>query len=169
MPRLHSLELLPDARGSERVREEWQALRDAGLASQLDHRGSTNTPHLTVVEAPALAPELEEEAARTIASLLPLGVRLTGVALLGTGPRVALVRPVESPDRLTAAVLALRSRTPGAQHAGWLPHLTLARRLPRDDVPAALAALASLPRDDEPITLSGLRRWDPGSGTVRAL
>ena len=169
MPRLHSLELLPDSPGTERVRREWEALREAGLPSQLDHRGSTNTPHLTVVEAPALEPEVEEEAARAFASLLPLDVRLTGVALLGTGPRVALVRLVESPDRLAAAVLALRSRTPGSHHTGWVPHLTLARRLPRDDVPAALATLASLPRDDEPITLSALRRWDPETGTVRAL
>ena len=53
MPRLHALELLPDDDGEAAVRADWQALRDAGLPSQLDHAGETNTPHVTVVAVPA--------------------------------------------------------------------------------------------------------------------
>ena len=37
MPRLHALELVPDDAGDAAVRRDWQALRDAGLPSQLDH------------------------------------------------------------------------------------------------------------------------------------
>ena len=33
------LELLPDDAGRDAVLADWQALRDAGLRSQLDHRG----------------------------------------------------------------------------------------------------------------------------------
>ena len=40
MPRMHALELLPDEAGCDVVRRDWQALRDAGLPSQLDHRGA---------------------------------------------------------------------------------------------------------------------------------
>ena len=54
MPRLHAIELLPDDAGRDVVRRDWQALHDAGLPSQLDHRGTTNSPHVTVVAAPAL-------------------------------------------------------------------------------------------------------------------
>src|SRR6478735_2891076 len=54
MPRLHALELVPDRAGQDLVRRDWQALRDAGLPSQLDHHGATNTPHVTVVSAPVL-------------------------------------------------------------------------------------------------------------------
>ena len=52
MPRLHALELLPDDAGCDVVRRDWQALRDAGLPSQLDHSGTTNAPHLTLLAAP---------------------------------------------------------------------------------------------------------------------
>jgi len=34
------------------VRASWAALREAGLPSQLDHRGASNAVHLTVVSAP---------------------------------------------------------------------------------------------------------------------
>ena len=59
---MHAIELLPDAAGCEAVRRDWQALRDAGLPSQLDHRGATNSPHVTAVAAPALGRTEEAEA-----------------------------------------------------------------------------------------------------------
>ena len=77
MPRMHALELLPDDAGVDVVRRDWQALRDAGLPSQLDHRGATNTPHLTAVAAPALGPADEERA-----------VELVGAAAAGGGAHV---------------------------------------------------------------------------------
>lgn len=165
MPRLHALELLPDEAGCELVRRQWQALRDAGLPSQLDHRGATNSPHVTVLAAPAVGPDDEQHARTLVAPLLPVEVRPAGVALLG-GNRVSLVRLVDVPDELVRAVLDLRSRVPGVQHAGWLPHVTLARRLPRSDVPAALDAVGHA---DAVLTLATLRRWDPDEGIVREL
>ena len=73
------------------MRASWAALSDAGLPSQLDHRGATNAVHLTVVAAPALPDEALETARRTIGPLLPLRVRASGLLVLG-GSRVTLGR-----------------------------------------------------------------------------
>jgi hypothetical protein len=165
MPRMHALELLPDDAGCEVVRRDWQALHDAGLPSQLDHRGATNTPHLTLVAAPALAPADEEAALELLGPLLPTEVRVAGVGLLG-GSRVTLVRLVDAPDPLVRAVLDLRARVADVQHPGWLPHVTLARRIGRADVPAALDLLGHA---DVVLRMTTLRRWDPEEGIVREL
>jgi len=162
---MHALELLPDEAGGDVVRRDWQALRDAGLPSQLDHRGATNTPHVTVVAAPALTTVEEQAAVGLVGSHLPVEVRVAGVALLG-GARVTVVRLLDAPDALVRAVLDVRAAVPAAQHLGWLPHVTLARRVPRADVAAVLDVLG---HDDAVLTLSSLRRWDPDAGVVRAL
>ena len=165
MPRMHALELLPDDAGAEVVRRDWQALRDAGLPSQLDHRGTTNSPHVTVVAAPALGPHDERNAVERVASLLPVEARAGGIGLLG-GAKVSLVRLLDVPDELVRAVLDLRAGVADVQHSGWLPHVTLARRISRVDVPAALEVLG---HDDVVLTLTSLRRWEPEAGTVTNL
>ncbi|MDR7252228.1 hypothetical protein J2X46_001204 [Nocardioides sp. BE266] len=165
MPRLHAFELLPDAAGQEAVRREWQALHDAGLPSQLEHRGTTNGPHLTLVTAPALGPDDDARAVDLLGPLLPIEVRVAGVALLG-GSRVTVARLVDVPDAVVRAVLDLRREVEDTQHPGWLPHVTLGRRVPRASVPEALAALGHA---DVVLRLDTLRRWDPDAGTVTTL
>ena len=115
MPRMHALELLPDEAGCYVVRRDWQVLRDAGLPSQLDHRGATNSPHVTVLAAPALDGGDEARAAELVASLLPTQVRASGIALLG-GTRVSVVRVLDVPDPLVRVVLDLRSQVRDVQH-----------------------------------------------------
>src|SRR5918994_3651694 len=112
MPRMHSLELVPDAAGCDVVRRDWQALRDAGLPSQLDHRGTSNSPHLTLLAAPALRPQDEERAVELVGASMPVEVRVAGVALLG-GSKVSPGRVVDVPDELVRAVLDLRAEVPG--------------------------------------------------------
>ncbi len=165
MPRMHSFELLPDEAGCDVVRRDWQALRDAGLPSQLDHRGTTNSPHLTVVAAPALRPDDDRAALDLLGPLLPAEVRVAGVGLLG-GARVTLVRLVDAPDALVRAVLELRARVGEVQHPGWLPHVTLARRIARSEVPSALAVLT---HEHTVLRMNMLRRWDPDAAIVREL
>ena len=165
MPRMHALELVPDEAGCDVVRRDWQALRDAGLPSQLDHRGTTNGPHLTLVAAPALGPADDERALALLAPLLPVEVRVAGVALLG-GSRVTGARLVDVPDPLARAVLDLRRDVADTQHPGWLAHVTLGRRIPRAEVPAALAVLGHA---DVVLRLDTLRRWDPDADVVRTL
>ena len=165
MPRLHAYELLPDDAGREAVRRDWQALRDAGLRSQLDHKGMTNTPHVTVVTAEELGVEQDALAVDRLGPSLPVEVRTSGIALLG-GSRVSVVRLLDVPDDLMRAVLALRGDVRHRQHVGWLPHVTLGRRIPRADVAVAVAAL---PHEPVALRLTELRRWDPDAGTVRTL
>ena len=115
MPRMHALELLPDEAGCDVVRRDWQALRDARLPSQLDNRGATNSQHVNVVAAPALAPADEEAAARLLGTLLPVEVRVAGVALIG-GAKVTVVRLLDAPDALVGAVLEVRAAEIGRAH-----------------------------------------------------
>jgi hypothetical protein len=165
MPRLHALELVPDAEGGSAVRRDWQALRDAGLASQLDHPAATNSPHVTVLALSAIDHALEQRAADLLGALLPLPVRPSGLAVLGA-EKVTIARLLDVPEALTRAVLDLRDGVEGERHPGWLPHVTLARRLPRDDVPRALEVLGYA---DVRLTLATLRRWDPAKQEVRTL
>lgn len=144
------------------MRRSWSALRDAGLPSQLDHRGSTNAVHLTVVAATVLPEAALEVARRVLVPVLPVRVRVSGLLLLG-GRRVTLARAVDVDDDVLQAVLEVRAVVPDRQHPGWLPHLTLARRLPRERVQEAVDVLGW---DDEVLTLVGLRRWDPDAGVV---
>ena len=162
---LHSLELLPDEAGRAAVLRDWQALRDAGLRSQLDHRGMTNTPHLTLVAAPVIDAEAERVAADALAALLPVPVRTSGLLLLGAR-KLTLARVIDVDDALVAAVLRIRAAVAAPQHPGWLPHLTLARRLPRAEAQLAVEVLG---HEDLELTLTELRRWDPDVGTVRGV
>ena len=165
MPRLHALELTLDAAGSDAVRRDWQVLRDLGLPSQLDHTGGTNTPHVTVVALPAVGDDLERRATDTLGAALPTVVRVSGLAVLG-GEKVTLARLLDVPEPLTRAVLDLRAGLRDERHPGWLPHVTLGRRVPRSEVQRAVDALGYA---DVSLTLTGLRRWDPERGEVRRL
>jgi len=160
---LHSLELLPDEAGRVAVLRDWQALRAAGLRSQLDHRGMTNTPHLTLVAAPVITEAAEWAAVEALAGLLPVTVRTSGLLLLGAR-RLTVARVVDVDDALVAAVLRIRAAVDLPQHPGWLPHLTLARRLPRSEAQQAVEVLG---HEDLELSLTELRRWDPDLGTVR--
>jgi hypothetical protein len=165
MPRLHAVELVPDEAGDAAVRRDWQALRDAGLPSQLDHPAATNTPHVTVLALPELTRDREALATAALGPLLPVQVRMAGLAVLG-GPKVTIARLLDVPGPLTRAVLDLRVGVEGERHPGWLPHITLARRVPRAFVQQVVDVLGY---PDVPLTLTSLRRWDPELGEVRAL
>jgi len=163
MPRLHALELVPDTEGEAAVRRDWQALRDAGLPSQLDHPGTTNTPHLTVVSAPSLPDAALDVAEVRLGALLPVRARAAGLLLLG-GRRVTVARAFDLDDDVVRRVLAVRVQVPDRRHVGWLPHVTLARRLDRADAQRAIDVLG---HEDLELTFTALRHWDPDHGSVR--
>jgi hypothetical protein len=165
MPRLHALELVPDDEGRELVRRDWQALHDAGLPSQLDHRSPTNAPHVTVVSAPSLPDEAIDVAQARLGSLLPIRARAAGLLLLG-GDRLTIARAVDIDDDVVRRVLAVRVQVADRQHVGWLPHVTLARRVDRADAQRAVDLLG---HDDAVLRLTELRRWDPDRGRVTVI
>ena len=165
MPRLHALELVPDAEGEELCRRDWQLLRDAGLPSQLDHSGVTNTPHVTVVALPTITSDDEDRAVEALGALLPIPALTSGLALLG-GTSVTLARLLDVTDDVTRAVLDLRTVTSGHRHPGWLPHVSLVRRLPRADLQRAVDVVG---HSSVSLRLTTLRRWDPVERAVRTL
>ncbi|MBA2952575.1 2'-5' RNA ligase family protein [Nocardioides sp. MAH-18] len=165
MPRLHALELVPDDAGQDAVRRDWQRLRDAGLPSQLDHGSATNTPHLSVVSAPALPDAAIDVAHARLGSLLPVRARAAGLLVLG-GARVTVARAVDIDDDVTRRVLAVRVQVPDRQHLGWLPHVTLARRVDRALIQQMVDVLG---HEDVVLTLAELRRWDPERGQVTTI
>lgn len=160
---LHALELLPDVPGQRVVRRDWQRLREAGLPSQLDHPGATNAPHLTVLAAPTLPGD--DRAVQLLAPLLPVTVRASALLLLG-GRRVTVARAVDVPDDLVAAVMRLRADVAEVPHQGWLPHVTVARRVERERAQAAVDVLGW---EDVRLRLVTLRRWDPDVQEVTVL
>ena len=159
---MHALELVPDEEGRAAVRADWQRLCDAGLPSQLDHRGATNTPHVTVVSAPVLPEAAVDVAAARLGALLPIRGRASGLLLLG-GERLTVARALDLTDDVVRRVLAVRVQVPDRTHVGWLPHVTLARRLDRADAQRAVDALG---HEDVVLTFTELRRWDPDLGAV---
>lgn len=162
---LQALELLPDQAGQQAIRGDWRMLSEAGLRSQLEHRGATNAPHLTLVAAAVIGPQVEALAVELISPLLPIRVRSSGLLLLGAR-RLTLARVVDVEDHVMATVLRLRAAGDGPRHHSWLPHLTLARGLPRSDVQNAIEALG---HHDLELSMTELRHWDPGSQSVTSL
>jgi hypothetical protein len=165
VPRLHTLELVPDDAGQDAVRRDWQRLRDAGLPSQLDHDAPTNAPHLSVVSAPSLPDAAIDVAHARLGSLLPFQARAAGLLILG-GTRVTVARAVDIDDDVVRRVLAVRVQVPDRQHVGWLPHVTLARHVDRSMVQQLVDVLGD---EDVVLNLTELRRWDPEKKWVTTL
>lgn len=165
MPHLHALELVPDDEGREAVLRDWQSFRDAGLPSMLDHTGPANTPHISVVSAPSLPEAALDVAKARLGGLLPVRARAAGLLLLG-GERLTIARAVDIHDDVVRRALAVRVQVPDRQHVGWIPHVTLARRVPRAEAQRAVDVLGHA---DVELMLTVLRRWDPDRGQVTTL
>lgn len=165
MPKLHALELVPDDAGRAAVRALWDALREAGLPSQADHTGASNQPHVTVVEAAELPDAAIDVARARLRGMLPVTAIARGVLLLGA-EKVTLALAVDLDDDVVRRALAVRVQVPDRSHRGWLPHVTLGRRIPRADVPRALEVVGT---PDLELRLTEVRRWDPDKGHVTTL
>jgi hypothetical protein len=162
MPR-ESLDLIPDERGLRAVRAIWDRLRDAGLPSQADHHGRSNKVHLTLAEAATIGDPQHE--ARLVGSLLPLTLPVTGLVVLGSGrPAVALL--VSAPPDLAKAVAHLRARV-GQGSTPWVPHVTLARQVPREQVGRVVVAAG--PHGLTALRFVQLRHWRPETAEVTTL
>ena len=162
MPR-ESLDLVPDERGVRAVEGLWHRLRDAGLPSQAEHRGRSNKVHLTLAEASSIAEPAR--AARVVGSMLPLTLPVTGLVVLGAG-RSAVALLVSAPPDLTAAVAGLRAEV-GHEEPPWVPHVTLARQVPRDLVGGVVDAVAS--HGLTALRFVQLRHWQPQTRDVTVL
>ncbi|KQZ89921.1 hypothetical protein ASD62_12040 [Phycicoccus sp. Root563] len=164
---MQSVELLLDPATDAAVRAEWAALSTAGLPSQADHRGETNAPHVSVAVAGAF-PGAAEELLTAVAAGIPVPVRLGAPVLFG-GRRVVLARLVVTDRALLDLHTAVWSAVAGAADPSphtvpgrWVPHVTLARGIPAEEVATALGTLGR-ERGGVPELVGeavSLRRWD---------
>ena len=181
----HSIELLLDSRSDTAMRAAWQALADAGLPSQVNVKSSTNRPHITLLAAERINPDVDD-VLRELAPRLPMDAVM--------GAHVVFGGPVFGGSRLTLARLIVPSAELLALHAGvyrlalphltgqpfphcrpghWTAHATLGRRLTAIEVGAALAlAEEEAPELAAPDLLAeavALRRWDSDARTDHLL
>jgi 2'-5' RNA ligase len=155
--------LAPDV--EDAVRGDWQRLAEAGLPSlQRKVPVPHHRPHLTLWAGDSLGPDAETALKGvTLDEELPLVVG--PVMIFGPHPRrgcilVRLVVPSVRLLTLQRAVIDVCGRGLGGQFDSgrWVPHVTLARRLPVDQLGAAVAAMGRTRDFVGPC--SGIRRWD---------
>jgi 2'-5' RNA ligase len=168
----HSIELLLDERADTAVRQMWRALADTGLPSPHRVPSDTRRPHITLVAAERIAPDIDRMLSG-LAEDFPLPVVL-GAPLVFGGDRLTLARLGVA----SAALLALHDEVydlclPFASnvfaHTGrWTPHVTLGRRLTAPQVGEALAAVDGIAADIR-ARVVGLRRWDGDAKVERVL
>jgi 2'-5' RNA ligase len=157
---MQALELLLDDETDEAVRREWTTLRRAGLPSQADHTGASNAPHVTMLATNQLA-ATDDELGAAVAGAFPLTLHLGSVVAF-PGRRLVLARLVVADAALLelhAALVAAARATPSPHTTTgrWVPHVTLARGIPMDELGAALSLMRAPGYDG---TATRLRRWD---------
>ena len=162
-----ALELRLSAADDALVRDVWEALRAAGLPSQADHRSASNAPHVTLPSPAAPGGTITgDEAAAAVGPLLPAPLRIGGTVLFGRDrPTVAWL--LEASADLALAVERRSAQRDPTAFRPWIPHLSLARRVPGQDVSGVLAAVAPMtPRE---VVADRLLLWQPGPRTLTTL
>ena len=158
---VHSVELLLDPDTESAIRRVWERLADAGLRSP----GQTSRPHVTMVVADAISPNVDQ-ALSPLTRRLPIGC-VIGAPLLFGESSFTLVRLVVAAAELFSFQsevhrACLAHLTPGPAPntvpGHWTPHVTLARRVEPPQLVRALS-IRKLTRDIRGSAV-GLRRWD---------
>ena len=171
----HSIELLLDSRTDAAIRAAWQALADAGLPSQVQVKSATNRPHITLLAAQRISPEVDE-VLRGLAPRLPLDC-VVGAHVVFGGPRLTLARLiVPSAELLALHAEVFRLALPHVtgqpfahcRPGHWTAHASLGRRLTAIEVGAALG-LAEEVAPDLAAEVVALRRWDSDARTDHLL
>jgi hypothetical protein len=155
------------------VRGEWEALAGAGMSSLAGHTSASNAPHLTFAVRPAEGGFEPFALPAAVARALPLPVVLGAPMLFGAGERRVLVRSVLPTAGLVALHAAVHAQlasgggedAPHTRPGEWTPHVTLARRIRLEQVPAALALIGG----DIAGEIVGLRHWNAETATVTPL
>lgn len=158
-----SLDLVPDERGIRAVQAIWDRLHDAGLPTQADHRGRSNQVHLTLAESAHVADPAA--AAAVVCPMLPLHLPVAGLVVLGSG-RMAVALLLTAPPELATTVSRLRADV-GQAERPWVPHVTLARQVPREQVGAVVVAVGA--HGLTALRFVQLRHWQPVPAQVTTL
>jgi 2'-5' RNA ligase len=155
-----SVELLMDPVSEARVVAEWRLLDEAGLRSQAQHRGESNRPHVTLAAVDELPAPLDPILSDVCRRRLPLAATLGALVVFG-GRRVTLARLVVPGAALLDLHAAVSSHLDDGgsltEIGRWVPHVTLALRMPPAELPSAVDVLGAGPGD---VRFETARRWD---------
>ncbi len=162
----HSIELIFDESTDAAIGRQWDALATAGLPSQGNIRSASNRPHVTLIAADSLDPDVDRELA-ALTDVIGMDLNI-GALLLFRGRRATAARLVVPSTELLA--LHRQVFTLAAPHIGgqplthiepgsWTAHITLARRLADDQMGLLMTTLHDSP-DMFCAQVSGLRRWN---------
>lgn len=170
---VHSVEMLFDAETEAAVERIWHDMLALGIRSQAAHRSPSNRPHITATVAEQMA-DTVDVALRPALARLPLDCRIGAPMVFGVRSitLVRLVVPGAELLDLQADVhrICLAHMPDGplahTEPGQWTPHVTLARRMPPDQLPQALA----LPVGAEIRgRITGLRHWDGNTKVVHPI
>jgi 2'-5' RNA ligase len=163
-----SLELTFDDAADAAVREDWVALQDAGLPSQARHTGASNRPHVTLLYSndPLDPPPITG---------LPIELTVATPLVFGSAKRGFLLARLVRPNRELLELHRLLHERAGdgpgvdplTRPGAWTPHVTLARRIPADDLGRALSVV-SPGRTIDAIAVAA-RHWDSATKTITPL
>ncbi|RJO69234.1 2'-5' RNA ligase family protein [Nocardia panacis] len=159
---VQSVELLVDETAEAEIRRQWRLLAEAGIPSLNDRTIETHRPHITVAVARQIWPRIDQELERY--TFRPFPIRLGGVLVFGARNPI-LVRLIVPSEQLLAAqrrIFGIVAPCPGVptnlHPDAWTPHITLARRVPSQQLGEAVHAVAQ--DRDHSATVIGVRRWD---------
>lgn len=162
----HSIELLLDPQTEAAVVSVWRLLDDVGLPSQVHVKSPTNRPHVTLIAAQRISPDVDD-VLRALADRFPVAA-VVGAPVVFGGSRQTLARLLVP----SAALLDLHAEIyrlclpyvsgdpfDHCRPGHWTAHVTLGRRFTAEQIGAAMATVNGT-RDDLAGSVAGLRRWD---------
>lgn len=172
---VHSVELLFDSDTETAIGQLWADLMAAGIRSLAAHSSPSNRPHVTVSVAESMDDGVDD-ALRGVLDRLPLRCVLGAPTLFGGGRTVTLVRSVVPSN----ALLGLHSEVhhlcrphmsggplPHTEPGQWTPHVTLARRVPPDQLSTAVMQTPLF--GEISATAVALRHWDGNNRVVHPI
>jgi 2'-5' RNA ligase len=165
---VQSVELVADEVVDTWIWEQWRALEAAGLPSQVRHGSLTNWPHVTLAVADEIPTEVDEAIGAFLEGALPMEMRIGGIVWF-PGRRNVVARAVVPSSVLldlhgdiADEMLGLPGRGFRMAPGAWTPHITLARGVRTEQIPAVMAVLAGVVDVAEEVAGQFLRcrRWD---------
>jgi len=162
---VHSVELLFDADSDAAIRSVWDDLADAGVRSQAGHKAPSNRPHVTLAVAENMDIAVND-ALQVVRQHLPFSCAVGAPMLFGRRD-FTLVRLIVPSAQLLSLHAAVHGAClphmptgplPHSEPGRWTPHVTLARRVPADQLPVAMS-VTSVTRELS-ATAVGIRHWD---------
>lgn len=151
-----------DSDGEAQIREIYTELAQRGFPTQ--HQ----TPHITITFSPAMQQTVVERANELLPPVVPAEFQRVGTVVFGTKRKQTVAWLLETTDGLEEAARELSAMNPDGRGNRWTPHLTMGLRLPREIVPAYVAALDDL---DAPRILKAVTAgyWRPEAQVLRVL